>query len=80
MKPARVSAFGVPDDRLGERVVLAIHPHAGETIDPAAVLAFGKTKLADFKIPSEVKVTAAPFERNVLGKVNKIELRKHLFE
>ena len=74
-----VSAFGVPDDRLGERVVLAIHPHPGEAIDPAAVLAFGKTKLADFKIPSEVKVTAEPFERNVLGKVNKIALRTQIF-
>ena len=72
-------SFGVPDDRLGERVVLAIHPHPGEAIDPAAVLAFGKTKLADFKIPSEVKVTAAPFERNVLGKVNKIALRTQIF-
>ena len=74
-----VSAFGVPDDRLGERVVLAIHPHLGAEIDPAAVLAFGKTKLADFKIPSEVRVTAEPFERNVLGKVNKIALRQQIF-
>ncbi len=75
-----VSAFGVPDDRLGERVVLAIHPYDGADIEPASVLAFGKTKLADFKIPSEVRVTPEPFPRNVLGKVNKIELRKQLMD
>ena len=45
---------GVPHETLGELVVSCIVPHEGVVLDPAAVKAFAKEKLASFKVPREV--------------------------
>lgn len=71
-----VAAFGVPDDRLGERTVLAVVPHAGAAIDHDAMRAYGRQHLADYKIPSEVVQFETPFIRNAVGKVDKASLRR----
>ncbi|RYH13415.1 MAG: hypothetical protein EON57_02005, partial [Alphaproteobacteria bacterium] len=71
-----VAAFGVPDPRLGERLVVAIVPHAGQTLDAGELMAFARANLADYKIPSEILVRPRPFQRNALGKVDKVVLRK----
>jgi len=71
-----VAAFGVPDDRWGERVVLAVVPHPGSVLDREAMLAFGRTRLADYKIPSEIIFAAEPFARNAVGKIDKVALRR----
>jgi acyl-CoA synthetase (AMP-forming)/AMP-acid ligase II len=70
-----VAAFGVEDERWGERVVLAAVPHHSHRIDTDSMLAFGRTRLADYKIPSEIVVSEAPFVRNSVGKVDKAALR-----
>ncbi len=74
-----VAAFGVPDERWGERVVLAVVPQPGETLAVDEILAHGASRLADYKRPSEVFFTP-PFERNVVGKIDKIKLRKAYLE
>ena len=71
-----VAAFGVPDARLGERLVIAIVPHPGEALDADALMAFARAHLADYKVPSEILVRPEPFLRNALGKVDKVALRK----
>jgi len=71
-----VAAFGAPDDRLGERPVLAVVPQPGAAPDPDGMRAFGREHLADYKIPSEIKLFDTPFTRNALGKVDKALLRK----
>jgi acyl-CoA synthetase (AMP-forming)/AMP-acid ligase II len=71
-----VAAFGAPDERWGERAILAAVPHAGHGIDPADILAFGRARLADYKVPSEVMVVETPFARNAVGKVDKVALRR----
>jgi acyl-CoA synthetase (AMP-forming)/AMP-acid ligase II len=71
-----VAAFGVPDERLGERAVLAVVPQAGAEPDPHGMRAFGRQHLADYKIPSEIKLIETPFVRNAVGKVDKAVLRK----
>jgi acyl-CoA synthetase (AMP-forming)/AMP-acid ligase II len=71
-----VAAFGVPDDRLGERAVLAVVLQPGGKPDPDGMRAFGRQHLADYKIPSEIKLFDAPFVRNAVGKVDKAVLRK----
>lgn len=45
---------GVPDDLLGELVVTCIVPHAGATLDEAAVQAYAKQSLASYKVPRRV--------------------------
>ena len=69
-----VAAFGVPDERWGERVVLAVVPHPHEQIDAMDILAYGGGRLADYKQPSDVFFTT-PFHRNVVGKIDKRRLR-----
>ena len=71
-----VAAFGVADDRLGERVVLAVVPLAGQSLNADAMLDFGRTQLAGYKIPSEIVFTETPFTRNAVGKIDKPALRR----
>jgi acyl-CoA synthetase (AMP-forming)/AMP-acid ligase II len=71
-----VAAFGVPDERLGERALLAVVPQQSGHIDVTAMLAFGRDRLADYKIPARIVVTSVPFVRNVVGKIDKAVLRK----
>ena len=71
-----VAAFGVADERWGERAVLAVVPQAGQVLDGEAMLAFGRTKLAGYKIPSEIVFTDTPFTRSAIGKIDKAALRR----
>jgi acyl-CoA synthetase (AMP-forming)/AMP-acid ligase II len=70
-----VAAFGVPDARLGERLVVAIVPHPGNRLDAGELMRFARANLADYKVPSEIIVRPEPFARNALGKVDKVALR-----
>jgi long-chain acyl-CoA synthetase len=71
-----VAAYGVPDPRKGERLVVAIVPHPGATMDAEAVMDFARANLADYKVPTEIVIRAEPFVRNATGKVDKVVLRK----
>jgi long-chain acyl-CoA synthetase len=71
-----VAAYGVPDPRKGERLIVAVVPHPGETLDAEDVMAFARANLADYKVPTEIVVRSEPFVRNAVGKVDKILLRK----
>lgn len=68
------AVIGVADADLGERVV-AVVKAAGAPLDLDAMKAHLKTRLAGYKVPKDIVfVTALP--RNVMGKVQKAELRK----
>lgn len=69
------AVFGVPHDRLGEEVAVAVHPLAGQTIDPAELQQFVAKSLAAFKVPAHVFVYDEPLPKNPNGKVLKRELR-----
>ncbi|WP_421741984.1 acyl-CoA ligase (AMP-forming), exosortase A system-associated [Cellulomonas sp.] len=49
-------AFGVEDDRLGQRIVLVVAPAAGATLDPATLLAALRSALPTFMVPAEIVV------------------------
>ncbi len=68
-----VAVVGLPDEDLGEKVVAAV---VGP-VDPAAVQAFCKAHLADFKKPREV-VLVERLPRNALGKVQKHKVLEEL--
>ena len=70
---AEVAVVGLPDETWGERVVAAV---VGP-VDPAAVQAFCKEHLADFKKPREV-VLVERLPRNALGKVQKHKVLEEL--
>jgi acyl-CoA synthetase (AMP-forming)/AMP-acid ligase II len=64
-----------PDERLGEVGVAFVVPRAGHTVDTAELIAFCRDKLANYKVPREVRVVAE-LPRNAAGKVLKTTLRE----
>jgi long-chain acyl-CoA synthetase len=69
------AVFGVPHERLGEEVAVAIYPKDKTTITPDELWAFLDGKIAAFKVPSKVIIINEPLPRNAAGKFLKRELR-----
>lgn len=67
------AAFGLPDDRLGEKLVAVV---VGDAVDPVAVKAHVGEALARYKAPVEVRICKTALPRNHMDKVDKIKLRK----
>jgi HIP---CoA ligase len=72
---AQVAVVGVPDDRLGEVGSAFVVARTGETVEPDAVIAFAKERLANFKVPRYVTVVDS-LPVNAGGKVMKHVLRE----
>ena len=70
---AAAAVVGVPDERLGERVVAFLQPAPGADRDAEALTTACKVRLARYKCPEEfVFVDSMP--RNAMGKILKREL------
>jgi long-chain acyl-CoA synthetase len=69
------AVFGIPHERLGEEVALAVVPRDGATIDPDELTAFLAQHIAPFKIPTKVITFNEPLPRNPAGKIMKRDLR-----
>jgi len=72
------AVFGVPHERLGEEVGVAILPNAGMTLTPEELWAFLDAKIAKYKIPTQVVIMTEPLPRNAAGKFLKRELQQHV--
>ena len=72
---AEAAAYGVPDERMGERLVAAVCGHAGVAIDEADLAAHIQAHLADYRRPTEIMFRSEGLPRNALGKVDKRALR-----
>jgi fatty-acyl-CoA synthase len=71
---SEIAVFGVPDPRLGERVVAAVIPAPHATVDIAELTTLAATRLSSYKRPAEwVVVRTLP--RTSTGKVRKHVLR-----
>ncbi len=70
---AACAVVGMPDDRLGERVVAFIEAADGGSVDAEAVRAHCAANLARYKVPERV-VTVDAFPRNAMGKIVRSEL------
>ena len=75
---AECAAFGVPDERLGEEVGIAIYPAKGAKADADALRAHCGKLLAKHKIPRYIWFTSEPLPRNANGKFLKRQLRDSL--
>jgi acyl-CoA synthetase (AMP-forming)/AMP-acid ligase II len=71
---AAVAVIGVPDERLGEVGMAFVVPRTGETVDPDALIAWCRERMANYKVPRSVRVVDA-LPLNASGKVLKYELR-----
>ena len=74
---AESAVIGVPDARLGEVGRAYVVTRPGATLDEAAVLAFCRERLANYKLPRQV-LFRAELPRNPGGKVLKRLLREEL--
>jgi acyl-CoA synthetase (AMP-forming)/AMP-acid ligase II len=76
---ADVAVIGVPSERWGEEVKAMIVRQGGAEVDPAAVIAWARERIAAYKAPKSVEFVEA-LPRNPSGKVLRRELRKPYWE
>jgi HIP---CoA ligase len=74
---AQVAVVGLPDERLGEVGAAVVIPVPGHDVDPDAVIAWCRERLANFKVPRTVHVVGQ-LPLNPSGKVQKFKLREQL--
>ena len=66
-----------PDEKRGEAPVAFVSPNEGATVHSAELLRHCRERLADYKIPREVRIVHK-LPRTATGKVAKLELKKML--
>ncbi|MEZ5740522.1 MAG: class I adenylate-forming enzyme family protein [Burkholderiaceae bacterium] len=69
------AVIGRPCPVLGERVHAVVSTDA-DRLDPAALQAYCRERLADYKVPETIRVQREPLPRNANGKVLKRQLRE----
>ena len=69
------AVFGLPDERLGEKVAAAIQVRAGQSLSEEQVREALVDKLAKFKIPEAVFLQDKPLPRGATGKIQKRDIR-----
>jgi acyl-CoA synthetase (AMP-forming)/AMP-acid ligase II len=70
---AGCAVLGIPDPRLGQRVVAAVEPESGAELSPESILAHLRPRLARYKLPERIELVAK-LPRNAMSKVIKREL------
>lgn len=72
---ADVAVFDLPDEKWVQKVVAAVVPRAGVTLDAAALIDSARQHLAGFKCPKQIFIVDS-LPSNAAGKVLRKELRK----
>lgn len=73
------AVFGIPDEEFGERLCACIEPEAGAALTPKAVQDYLRKRLANFKVPKDVKFLDE-LPREASGKIFKRKLRDPYWE
>ncbi len=71
-----VVTFGVPDDRMGEKLIAYVYSEDAD-LTSDALRAFAETHMATYKIPYDFVIQREAFSHNVMGKVEKHKLRRN---
>jgi long-chain acyl-CoA synthetase len=75
---AEAAVFGVPDERLGEEVGVAIHLRPGAVLSAEELQGFLAERIAKFKVPAHIWFLDEQLPRNANGKFLKRELKERL--
>lgn len=70
------AAFGLPDERLGEKLVATVVPHADGDLTEAALIDHCVSRLAKHKAPKQVRIQRRPLPRNASGKTIKAQVKQ----
>jgi long-chain acyl-CoA synthetase len=63
--------YGLPDERLGERLAATLVVESGAALSADGVKAFCRGKLAIYKVPREVALIETPLPRTASGKIDR---------
>ena len=72
---AEAAVIGIPHPIFGEVPAASVVPMPGVSLDPDAVQEYCRTRLADFKVPVEIRIESS-LPRNPGGKVMKQDLKR----
>jgi fatty-acyl-CoA synthase len=72
---ADIAVFGIPDERMGERVAAWVALHEGARAGAEELRAFAKGRIAHYKIPELIRIVRE-FPMTVTGKVQKFRMRE----
>jgi acyl-CoA synthetase (AMP-forming)/AMP-acid ligase II len=72
---AEAAVFGLPDERLGEIPGAVVHFREGEQVSDEALRFFLGERLAAFKLPARIWVSAPPLPKLGTEKIDKVGLR-----
>jgi long-chain acyl-CoA synthetase len=65
-------AYGIPDERLGERLVVEVYVAAGSDLDADRLKAHCREHLAIYKVPRVVHILRVPLPRTATGKIDRM--------
>ena len=72
---AEAAVFGLPDERLGEVPAAVVHLRRAGELDEAALHAFLQGRIAAFKVPGRIWLSAVPLPRLGTEKIDKVAIR-----
>ena len=70
------AAFGLPDERLGEKLAATVVPQADAELTEAALIDHCVSHLAKHKAPKQVRIQRSPLPRNASGKTIKAKVKQ----
>ncbi len=53
---AHAAVLGVPDERMGEALAAYVSPRPGAELDPRALIAFARSRIAGYKVPYAIEI------------------------
>jgi len=74
------AAFGLPDEKMGEKLAAVVVPKQGQELRADDLRAFLAGKLAAFKIPEHIWLQSEPLPKLGSGKVFKRQMRQEKLE
>ena len=74
------AAFGLPDERLGEKLVATVVPQADADLTEAALIDHCVSRLAKHKAPKQVRIQRRPLPRNASGKTIKAKAKQEYLQ
>lgn len=74
---SEAQVFGVADSVYGEEICACVILRDGYNVTPDDIKAFGKGKIANYKIPRYIKIVTS-FPKTTSGKIQKFLLRKEM--
>jgi acyl-CoA synthetase (AMP-forming)/AMP-acid ligase II len=77
---AECAVIGIPHETWGEAVHAVVVPREGETPEAEAIIAHCRARIAGYKCPRTVEISAEPLPKSGAGKIQKFEIRKPFWE